>query len=111
MLPGDTNRRSPNFYADRFGVKISGVTMHSTRGGPKFIGKPEAEFNAALGWLTRFSYVAGESTEQLNPSIQYVVGHNGRLTTFGDSTYIGTQCDGTARAGVATPRRCRRKSP
>lgn len=45
----DVVRSSPNFYADCFGVAISGVCLHSTRGGEKNRGEPVREFSAALG--------------------------------------------------------------
>ena len=75
----DVVRESPNFYRDRLGVAITGVTLHSTRGGERTRGDPEAEFSAALDWLTRHSYQTAEGATYRNPSIHYIVGHDGRL--------------------------------
>ena len=75
----DVVRESPNFYRDRLGVAITGVTLHSTRGGERTRGDPEAEFSAALDWLTRRSYQTAEGATYRNPSIHYIVRHDGRL--------------------------------
>ena len=39
------------------------------------------EFDAALNWLSQFSYEAADGASYRNPSIHYIVGHDGRLAT------------------------------
>ena len=76
--PLDVTRPSPNYYDGRLGVAIHGITLHSTRGGRA---DPEVEFRAALDWLTRHSYTDAQGQAQRNPSIHYIVGHDGRLAS------------------------------
>ena len=76
--PHDLTRPSPNFYRDRLSTPITGVTIHSTRGGQP---DPVREFTAALNWLTQASYWSGDGKTYRNPSIHYIVGHDGRLAT------------------------------
>ena len=39
------------------------------------------EFGAALNWLSQVSYEAADGATYRNPSIHYIVGHDGRLAT------------------------------
>ncbi len=78
MNPNDVTRPSPNFYAGRLGAQIIGVTLHSTRGGTS---DPAVEFSAALNWLSGHTYKGRDGRSHRNPSIHYIVGHDGRLAT------------------------------
>ena len=77
----DVRRESANFYRDRLGVAIQSVTLHSTRGGERTRGRPAVEFGAALNWLSQVSYEGADGATYRNPSIHYIVGHDGRLAT------------------------------
>ena len=77
----DVRRESANFYRDRLGVAIRSVTLHSTRGGERTRGRPAVEFDAALNWLSQVSYEGADGATYRNPSIHYIVGHDGRLAT------------------------------
>ena len=77
----DVRRESANFYRDRLGVAIQSVTLHSTRGGERTRGRPAVEFDAALNWLSQVSYEGADGATYRNPSIHYIVGHDGRLAT------------------------------
>ena len=77
----DITRPSPNFYPNRLGVPITTITLHATRGGERTRDNPAAEFNAALNWLSRHSYTGADGRTYRNPSIHYIVGHDGRLAT------------------------------